>query len=80
MPAADSAATVADQIWDAVGRGADRVYPRGRERLFVLVERLLPAVITCALSRQLETGGGRRLIADDAVPPAPEISRALKQH
>jgi short-subunit dehydrogenase len=72
MPVPDSAATVAAHIWDAVGRGADRVYPRGREHLFVLVERLLPAVITRALSRQLEAGGGRRLIADDAVPPAPD--------
>ena len=65
-----NAASVSARIWDAVDQGADSIYPRGRERLFVLVERLLPAVITRALLRQLDTGGGRGLIAGDIVPEA----------
>jgi short-subunit dehydrogenase len=70
MQVGDSAASVSARIWDAVDQGADSIYPRGRERLFVLVERLLPAVITRALLRQLDTGGGRGLIAGDIVPEA----------
>ena len=77
MPVGDSAAAVAARIWDAVDRGADTLYPRGRERLFVLVERLFPAVITRALRRQLEIGGGNRLIEDDAAF-RPSVSRILK--
>ena len=79
MPVGDSAAAVAARIWHAVDQGADTLYPRGRERFFILVERLAPAVITRALTRQLETGGGNRCIADDTAS-LPPVGRVLKQH
>jgi len=64
MSTPDSTGSVADQVWDAIERGADTVYPRGRERVFVLLERLFPSLITRTLAQQLENGGGRRLIAE----------------
>jgi short-subunit dehydrogenase len=46
----DSPDAIAGQVWDAVAGGRDSAYPRGRERLFVLVERLCPAIVTRALT------------------------------
>jgi short-subunit dehydrogenase len=83
MPPPASAASVASEVWSAVDRGTDDLYPRGRERLFVLVERLFPALITRALSRQLKSGGGLRLIDEDADLAAAAFggtSAALKKH
>ena len=78
MPVADTAASVAAQVWDGASRGADSVYPPGRERLFVLIERFLPAVITRALARQLKTSGGSRFICDATASPTPPVSRAAE--
>jgi short-subunit dehydrogenase len=44
---------VARQTWDAVERDARSVYPRGMERLFVLLQRLVPGLIDAGLARQL---------------------------
>jgi len=49
----DAPELVARQTWDAVVRGARSVYPRGMERLFVLLQRLAPGVIDAGLARQL---------------------------
>ncbi|MGD0640282.1 MAG: SDR family NAD(P)-dependent oxidoreductase [Roseiarcus sp.] len=43
---------VARRIWRAVESGADSVYPKGPEKLFVLIQRLFPRVIDRALARQ----------------------------
>ncbi|MGO8918455.1 MAG: SDR family NAD(P)-dependent oxidoreductase [Stellaceae bacterium] len=64
--ALDSAEKIARQVWDAVAKGDDSAYPRGRERLFVLVERLFPSIVNRALTAQIETSGIRRLIEDSA--------------
>lgn len=55
----DAPEQVARAIWGAVGRDARSVYPLGMERMFVLIQRLMPSVIDGGLKRQL-----RR--ADDA--------------
>jgi len=44
---------VARQIVNAVAKDARDVYPRGIERLFVLLQRLVPGVIDNALGKQL---------------------------
>ena len=43
---------VARQIIDAIRRGARDIYPRGPERLFVLLQRLFPGQIDKALIKQ----------------------------
>jgi NAD(P)-dependent dehydrogenase (short-subunit alcohol dehydrogenase family) len=53
----DAPAAIAVQVWDAVASGRDSVYPRGRERFVVLLERLLPSLVTAALRRQFARGG-----------------------
>jgi short-subunit dehydrogenase len=83
MPPADGVASIAAEVWSAVDRGTDGAYPRSRERFFVLVERLCPGLITRALTRQLKSGGGLRLIDEDADLLASAFggtSPALKQH
>lgn len=57
---------VASLVWDAVARDADSVYPRGAERLFVLVQRLLPGLVDRAIARQLRDPRVRPLTA---LPP-----------
>ncbi len=49
----DPAELVARRTWDAVERGARSLYPLGMERVFVLLQRLLPAVIDAGIGRQL---------------------------
>lgn len=51
--ALDNPKSVAEQIWRAVERDADSVYPRGPERLYVFLQRVLPRVIDSALSKQM---------------------------
>ena len=48
----DAPDAVARQIWDAAQRGQQSVYPRGLERVFVLLQRLFPKVIDRALAKQ----------------------------
>lgn len=59
--ALDDPASVAARIVDGIAAEADTIYPRGPERLFVWVQRLLPGLIDRALAakgrkvrRQLE--------------------------
>lgn len=49
--ALDDPDRVARQIWDGVAAGRDEIYPRGAERLFVLIQRLAPKLIDRALAR-----------------------------
>lgn len=62
----DSAETIAGEVWDAVVQEKDSAYPRGRERLFVLVERLFPAIVNRAVASQLKTNSLQRLIEKSA--------------
>ena len=49
----DEPACVADQIWRAVEKDADRVYASGPERLYVLLQRLLPRLIDRTVAAQM---------------------------
>ncbi len=49
----DQPRSVARSIWKAVAREADSVYPAGPERLFVLIQRLLPHLVDRSIARQL---------------------------
>jgi short-subunit dehydrogenase len=53
QPRLDDPAIVAEQIWRAVARDADSVYPPGAERIFVLLQRLFPGVVDRAISKQM---------------------------
>lgn len=64
----DDAECIAGAVWDAVARDKDAAYPRGRERLFLLIERLAPALVSRAVASQLARNGLGRAI-DAAVPP-----------
>jgi short-subunit dehydrogenase len=48
----DAPEQVARRIWRAVEKGSDSVYPKGPEKLFVLIQRLLPRVIDRAMARR----------------------------
>lgn len=48
----DPPETVAQRIVDGIAHGARDIYPRGPERLFVLLQRLMPRLIDWALIRQ----------------------------
>lgn len=48
---------IARQVWDGVARRADSVYPRGQERLLVLLDRLWPALVTRALAARFASAG-----------------------
>jgi NAD(P)-dependent dehydrogenase (short-subunit alcohol dehydrogenase family) len=49
----DNPAQVATQIWRAVIKDSDSVYATGPERLFVLIQRLLPRLIDRAIAAQM---------------------------
>jgi NAD(P)-dependent dehydrogenase (short-subunit alcohol dehydrogenase family) len=49
----DDPATVAAYIWQAVTRDADSAYAKGTERLFVLLQRLLPKLVDRAIGTQM---------------------------
>lgn len=49
----DEAGPVARQIFRAAMRGRRSIYPRGPERLFTLLQRLVPGLIDRALAKQL---------------------------
>ncbi len=57
--ALDPPEKVARLIVDGIRRGARDVYPRGPERLFLLLQRLLPRVIDSALARQTARAAAR---------------------
>ncbi len=60
----DRAEPIARQIWDAVGEETDTVYPRGRERFFVLVERLFPLIVSRAIAKQIKKSGLQKIIEE----------------
>ena len=49
----DNPAHVATQIWRAVAKDRDSIYAQGPERLFVLVQKLLPRLVDRAISAQM---------------------------
>ena len=49
----DSPARVAAEIWHAVAKDRDTIYAKGPERLFVLVQRLLPRLVDRAIAAQM---------------------------
>jgi short-subunit dehydrogenase len=49
----DAPEAVARSIWDGVAREMDSVYPPGPERVFVLLQRLLPQLVDRSIARQL---------------------------
>lgn len=49
----DPSQRVAERTWNAVEREARSIYPLGVERLFVLLQRLLPRAIDAGIGRQL---------------------------
>jgi short-subunit dehydrogenase len=49
----DSPARVAAEIWHAVAKERDTIYAKGPERLFVLVQRLLPRLVDRAIAAQM---------------------------
>ena len=48
----DSPAAVAKSIWNAAAREADSVYPAGAERMFVLIQRLMPQLVDRSIAKQ----------------------------
>ncbi len=70
----DSAETIAREVWDAVVQGKDSVYPRGRERLFVLIERLFPSIVNRAVASQLKTNCLQKMIEESAPAPGPVMT------
>ena len=53
----DSPESVAKRIWDAVARDGDSVYPPGPERLFVLIQHLLPRLVDRSIAKQFARVG-----------------------
>ena len=49
----DAPEAVARSIWRGVAREMDSVYPPGPERVFVLLQRLLPQLVDRSIARQL---------------------------
>ena len=49
----DSPGRVADEIWRAVTKERDSIYAKGPERLFVLVQKLLPRLVDRAIAAQM---------------------------
>ncbi|MDV4167341.1 SDR family NAD(P)-dependent oxidoreductase [Rhodovulum sp. FJ3] len=48
----DMPARVATQAWDAIEAGKRESFPRGKERLFVKIQRLFPSIIDKAVGAQ----------------------------
>lgn len=69
----DDPDAIARDVWNAVEKGRNSAYPRGRERLFVMLERLFPSLVDRALAAQFEASGASRLIAD-AAPPLSSVA------
>ena len=49
----DAPEAVARFIWRGVAREMDNIYPPGPERIFVLLQRLLPQLVDRSIARQL---------------------------
>ncbi len=48
----DSADTVARQAWEAIEKGRRESYPKGKERFFVKIQRLLPGLVDKSVGAQ----------------------------
>jgi NAD(P)-dependent dehydrogenase (short-subunit alcohol dehydrogenase family) len=66
----DAPETVATEIWTAVARDRDSVYARGPERLFVLVQRILPQLVDRSIAQQLSDKRIRAYLVSQGVWPA----------
>ena len=53
---------IARDIWNVVAAGKDDLPPRGRERLFRLVDRLWPALVDRAIATQLKRSGVQHIV------------------
>lgn len=58
----DEPEDIARTIWDGALRGADTIYPTGPERLYGLIQALLPGLLDRVINRQLRRAG-----MDDAI-------------
>ncbi len=74
----DEPMAIAVQVWDSVARGNDSLYPRSRERLYVLFERLFPSIVTRALTAQFERAGFGP-ISGPSAPPLPRAAGSQPQ-
>jgi hypothetical protein len=68
----DSPERVGRAIVRAIERDATVVYPRGPERLFVLVQRLVPRLIDAAIRRKMQRLPGAERIGKSS----PHVKRA----
>jgi short-subunit dehydrogenase len=64
----DTTEHVARRIFDGVAKAKDGIYPRGKERLFILAEKLLPSIVDRALNAQLKSRGLWRAIHNANAP------------
>ena len=48
----DAPEAAAARIWQAVARGEREAFPRGKERVFVLVQRLFPRLVDASVGAQ----------------------------
>lgn len=48
----DNAETVASQAWDAILRGKRESFPKGKERIFVKIQRLFPSLVDKSVGAQ----------------------------
>ncbi len=68
----DEPEKVASDIWTAVARDADSVYPKGPERFFVLVQRLFPQLVDRSVASQMADSRVRAYLVSQGVwPTAP---------
>ena len=68
----DDPEKVARDIWSAVARDADSVYAKGPERLFVLIQRLLPQLVDRSIEKQMADSRIRAYLVSQGVwPTAP---------
>lgn len=58
----DSPQAVAKSVWNAVAREANSSYPAGAERMFVLIQRLLPQLVDRSIAKQLSRVGASRTV------------------
>ncbi|MFK5998714.1 MAG: SDR family NAD(P)-dependent oxidoreductase [Rhodobacterales bacterium] len=65
--ALDEAAVVARQAWDAIEAGRREAFPRGKERLFVFIQRLLPRLIDRSVGAQARSPAVKSALAKAGV-------------
>lgn len=73
----DSPEKVAREIWQGVARDADSIYAKGPERLFVLVQRLLPKLVDRSIEAQLADQRIRRMLVGHVQNSSPDRPLSL---